>query len=55
MKLKKIDLIDSVSKIADSEKDAVKIVETLLETIKQSLVNGEDILLSGFGTNSLML
>jgi integration host factor subunit alpha len=49
MKLTKMDLIDSISKITDSEKEATKIVETLLKMIKQSLENGEDILLTGFG------
>ena len=49
MKLTKIDLIYSISKIADNEKEATKIIEALLEVIKQSLVNGEDVLLSVFG------
>jgi|GEM_PF-6652653 len=33
MKLTKMDLIDSISKITDSEKEAIKIVETLLKMI----------------------
>lgn len=32
-----------------SQKDAAEILETLLEIIKQTLENGEDVLISGFG------
>ena len=32
-----------------SQKDATEILETLLEIMKQTLENGEDVLISGFG------
>ena len=42
-----------VKKIQDylgySQKDATEVLETLLEIMKQTLENGEDVLISGFG------
>ena len=50
MTLTKANLIDSVRKYAFiSRPEAVKYVETLLEIIKKTLEDGEDVLISGFG------
>jgi integration host factor subunit alpha len=51
--LTKENLVDSISKIVDSRKKATRAVETLLKTTTQSLENGEDVLLSGFGKFSV--
>jgi len=50
MSLTKAQLIDSIYRQVDLPKiRSVQVVESLLETIKQSLENGEDVLISGFG------
>ena len=49
MTVTKKHLIDSVLKIVDNRKKAARVVETLLETARQTLEGGEDVLLSGFG------
>lgn len=49
MAFTKENLIESIIETGTSKKKAAKMVETLLETIKQSLENGEDVLISGFG------
>jgi integration host factor subunit alpha len=50
MTLTKNDLIDSIqAKQGSTRKEAEKNVETLLEIIKGSLADGEDVLVSGFG------
>ena len=54
MTLIKAELIDSVRKYAFiSRPEAVKYVETLLEIIKKTLEDGEDVLISGFGKFSV--
>jgi integration host factor subunit alpha len=53
VKLTKEHLAVSILKIVDSRKKATHVVETLLNTIKQSLEDGEDVLLSGFGKFSV--
>lgn len=50
MALTKNDIVNSIYTELDlSKKNSIEIVETLLEIIKRTLVNGEDILISGFG------
>jgi len=50
MTLKKADLIDSTyNQVGLSKPKSAEVVDSLLEIIKQTLENGEDILISGFG------
>ena len=50
MTLTKARIIDSIYNSSDLNRTQATItVETLLETIKESLENGEDVLISGFG------
>jgi len=49
MTLTKDRLIASIVGNRTPKKEAVRIVETMLETIKATLENEEDILISGFG------
>lgn len=50
MTLTKARIIDSIYNSSDLNKtQATRTVEALLETIKESLENGEDVLISGFG------
>ena len=49
MSLTKSDIIRQVNQLGYNKKDSAEIVEALLEIIKQSLEDGEDVLVSGFG------
>jgi integration host factor subunit alpha len=50
MTLTKAQMIDSIYRQVDLRKiRSVQVVESLLEIIKKSLENGEDVLISGFG------
>ena len=50
MNLTKADLVDSIYNHTDLPKNkSAELVECLLEVIKKTLENGEDILISGFG------
>ena len=50
MTLTKDHLIESIRKCLDISKfESSRILESVLETIKTSLSNGEDVLISGFG------
>ena len=50
MTLTKADLIDTIYNSFDFPKNkCAQAVESLMETIKNSLANGEDVLISGFG------
>ena len=50
MALTKADIIQTVSDESGfSKKQSMETVETLLEIIKRTLENGEDVLISGFG------
>jgi integration host factor subunit alpha len=50
MALTKNDIVHSVyTQLGIPKKRSVEVVETLLEIIKKSLANGEDVLISGFG------
>jgi integration host factor subunit alpha len=50
MTLTKADLIDAIyHQVGLSKTTSVQLVESLLEIIKETLENGEDILISGFG------
>jgi len=50
MTLNKVDLTDAIYNQLDLPKTkSAQVVESLLEIIKSTLANGEDILISGFG------
>jgi integration host factor subunit alpha len=49
MALTKHEIIEKVNQIGFTKKKSTEVIESLLETIKDSLVNGEDVLVSGFG------
>jgi integration host factor subunit alpha len=49
MSLTKTDIVENLSKIGFNRKKSVDLLENLLETIKKSLENGDDVLISGFG------
>jgi integration host factor subunit alpha len=50
MALTKSDLIDSVSSRSGlTKKQSIDIVETIISTLKNTLVTGEDVLIVGFG------
>ena len=53
MALTKNDTQRQVQELGYSQKDSAEIVETLLEIIKSSLENEEDVLVSGFGKFSV--
>ncbi|RLB82321.1 MAG: integration host factor subunit alpha [Deltaproteobacteria bacterium] len=46
----KADIIDAIHmKLGCSKAKSAELVESILEIIKQTLANGEDVLISGFG------
>ena len=50
MTLKKADLIDSTyNQVGLSKTKSAQVIDSLLEIIKKTLENGEDVLISGFG------
>ncbi|MFP4038150.1 MAG: integration host factor subunit alpha [Desulfobacteraceae bacterium] len=49
MTLTKADLVESLTEKGLKRKEAMDTVEALLEIIKRTLGNGEDLLVSGFG------
>ena len=49
MALTKHEIINKVNQIGFTKKKSTEVIESLLETIKASLANGEDVLVSGFG------
>ena len=49
MTLTKIHIVEEVVKIGFAKKKSAQLVDTVLEIIKETLENGEDILISGFG------
>ncbi|MCK4486402.1 MAG: HU family DNA-binding protein [Desulfobacterales bacterium] len=50
MTLTKADIVDAVhSNLGHSKAHSAEVVESLLKIIKQTLANGEDVLISGFG------
>ena len=49
MTVTKESLIDSLLDVVDTRKKATQVIETLLKVTTQSLENGEDVLLSGYG------
>ena len=49
MTLTKDRLIESIVGTGVTKKEATRAVETMLETIKSTLENGDDVLISGFG------
>ena len=54
MTLTKADLIDSMyNQVGLSKTTSTRVVESLLEIVKKTLENGEDILITGFGKFSV--
>lgn len=50
MTLKKADLVDSIyNQVGLSKTKSTQVIESLLEIIKKTLENGEDVLITGFG------
>ena len=49
MALTKSDIVASVHELGFTKKKSVEIIESLLETIKNTLEEGDDVLISGFG------
>ena len=49
MTLTKNDIVKEITKVGLTNKDSSRIVGTLLEAIKITLENGEDVMISGFG------
>jgi len=49
MALTKNNIVSQINKMGYNQKDSVFIVETLIEIIKRTLEEGEDVLISGFG------
>ncbi|MBS3809204.1 MAG: integration host factor subunit alpha [Desulfobacterales bacterium] len=49
MALTKNNIVEQVNELGFTKKKSVEIVESLLEIIKRSLENDEDVLVSGFG------
>ena len=49
MVLTKSDIAVKINELGFTKKTAVDTVESLLEIIKQTLANGDDVLVSGFG------
>ena len=49
MTLTKADLIEKISLNGLSRKQSIEVIEALLETMKETLELGEDVMISGFG------
>jgi integration host factor subunit alpha len=49
MALTKHEIINKVNEMGFTKKKSTEVIESLLETIKASLADGEDVLVSGFG------
>jgi integration host factor subunit alpha len=49
MTLIKADIVEKIAKKGFTKRKSTQMVETILEIIKNSLENGEDVLISGFG------
>lgn len=52
-KVTKEDLIESLTKVCSSKKEASDCLNTLIEDIKKNLAAGKDVVLTGFGTFSV--
>ena len=49
MALTKQDIVMKVNELGFTKKQSVDIIETMLEIMKQTLEQGDDVLISGFG------
>lgn len=49
MALTKNDIVKRIHELGFTKKRSVDLIESLLEIIKKTLENGEDVLISGFG------
>lgn len=53
MSLTKTDIVEDLAKIGFNRKQSIDLLENLLEIIKKTLEDGEDVLISGFGKFSI--
>jgi integration host factor subunit alpha len=54
MTLKKADIAEAImNSVGYEKKESAQLVESIFETIKQTLESGEDVLISGFGKFSV--
>lgn len=53
MSLTKTEIVENLVTIGFNHRKAVQMLENLLEIIKRTLENGEDVLISGFGKFSI--
>ena len=49
MTLSKADIANEIVKLGYSKTESIRLLETILEIIKHTLENGEDVLITGFG------
>ena len=49
MSLTKTEIVEDLLKIGFNRKKSIQMLENLLEIMKKSLADGEDVLISGFG------
>ncbi|MDO9567673.1 MAG: integration host factor subunit alpha [Candidatus Desulfaltia sp.] len=49
MALTKSDIVEKVYELGFTKKEAIDIIESLMEIIKSTLEKGDDVLVSGFG------
>jgi len=49
MALTKNDIVASVHELGFTKKQSIEVIETLLEIIKRTMADNEDLLISGFG------
>jgi len=49
MALTKSDIVEKVYELGFTKKEAINIIESLMEIIKSTLEKGDDVLVSGFG------
>ncbi|MDI6687401.1 MAG: integration host factor subunit alpha [Desulfobacterales bacterium] len=49
MALTKSDIVEKVYELGFTKKEAIDIIESLMEIIKSTLEKGDDVLISGFG------
>ncbi len=53
MSLTKAEIITQIMELGLDRKESARLLETLLEIMKQSLENGDDVMVSGFGKLSV--
>lgn len=53
MTLRKSDIVEEIANLGLNRKKATDLLERLLEILKNSLIQGDDVLISGFGKFSV--